>query len=321
MLLLPSRRWVMLYALAAGPLLLLLHPLSFLPCFGLAALAWLTGGEEARLRRTWRGIGLWLLANALARLAWTATGLNEYERGRLEASSAINYLFPETLAQHLMLAAVVAGILLTAWALRMEPSAVTAHDRLARLTRGALALTLMAAIWVGAELLLGRGVVLKSAATFGVGLIAMAAFSWLVLRERGRRPPHPNGAMLGPLLCGVAILVLLLAKSSAWWTATRSLQNIVASSDVPCIPFGEDEPFGLQWPWMAIVDDWAAPFTALTTRAFVQRMDGQGSQPIALLLKDDRCGLLRETGEVMFTSWKRGPFEQVDRAFGPLRRP
>jgi hypothetical protein len=322
MLLLPGRRWVMAYGLAVGPLLLLLHPLAFLPCFGLALLALLVGDDDAGLTRTWRRIGLWLVGNGLLRLLWTAVGLNEYERGRLNTSSALNYLLTETLAQHLLVAAVLIAVLLAAGALAMKSEVSSGASRRTRLPTTASAAALVVSVWVGAELVLGYGVALKSAVTFGIGLLAMTVVAWLVMTRR-----VPTQEATGPptampiLLCGVAILVLLLAKSTAWWTATRSLQNIVASSEAPCIRFDQDEPYALQWPWMNIVDDWAVPFTALAVRPFVSDPTGRRWQPVALLLKGDRCDLLRRTGEVRFTGWSSKPFEEVDRAFGPLRRP
>jgi hypothetical protein len=320
MILVPGRGWVKAYAVAAGPLLLLLHPLAFLLCFGLALLAWLIGRRDSGLAPTWRRIGLWLLASGAARLLWTALGLNAYERGRLNAASALNYVLTESLAQHLLLATILIAMAAAAWVPAARQGDFAGTERRDRLLALVLAAALAGSIWVGAELVLGLGIVLKSAATFGVGLLAMAALAWLMLR--GRASAH-SGSLpaLTPLLCGVAILVLLLAKSTAWWTATRSLQNLIASSDAACIRFGADEPYGLQWPWMSAVDDWATPFTALATRPFVPTSEGAGYQPVALLLSGDRCELLGRTGEVRLTGWMSTPFEVVDAAFGPLRRP
>jgi hypothetical protein len=320
MILIPGRGWVKAYAVAAGPLLLLLHPLAFMLCFGLALLAWLTGRRASGLQPTWQRIGLWLLASGAARLLWTAFGLNAYERGRLNPSSALNYLLTETLAQHLLLATILLAVLAAPWVLAARQGDVAGVERRGRLLTLVVGAALAGAIWVGMELVLGQGVVLKSAATFGTGVLAMAAVSWLMLRGRAA-PPAGSLPALIQLLCGVAILVLLLAKSTAWWTATRSLQNLVASSEAACIRFGAGEPYGLQWPWMSVVDDWATPFTALATRPFVPSVDGTGPQPVALLLAGDRCELLRRTDEVRFTGWMSRPFEVVDGAFGPLRRP
>jgi hypothetical protein len=321
MLVLPARRWVVAYALASGPLLLFLHPLAFLLCFGLALLAWLTGGGDDRARRIWRRVGFWLAAHGVVRLLWTAFGLNVYERGRLNAPSALNYLLAETTAQHLLLLVVAVAILLAARTLPARSAPAAGAEPPVRVAAFATGLLPVGAIWVGAEFVLGEGITLKSAATFAVGLLAMTVVSWLVLTGRAGRCVAHGVPSPAPLLCGVAVLALLLAKSTAWWTATRSLQNIVSGTDATCIAFGPQEPYGLQWPWMRIVDDWATPFTALATRPFVPNLDGRGPQPVALLLSRDGCELLRRTGEVRFTDWLSRPFESVDRAFGPLRRP
>jgi hypothetical protein len=75
MLLLPKRRWVMVLAIAWGPLLLLLHPMTFIFSVGLGLVAWLLSRESGdwvasvavKERRVWRRIGLWLVANGLVR--------------------------------------------------------------------------------------------------------------------------------------------------------------------------------------------------------------------------------------------------------------
>jgi hypothetical protein len=106
----------------------------------------------------------------------------------------------------------------------------------------------------------------------------------------------------------------MLAKSSAWWTATRGLQNVMVESEDACIEFGPQQPFGLQWPWMAVVDDWATPMNAL---AFRPR--GGARWPIALLLPYDGCRVLEETGVAHLTSWLERPWTVLDAVFGPLR--
>jgi len=323
MLLLPQRRWVLGVAIAWGPLLLLLHPLTFIFCFGLALLAWLVSrapcaqiGTTERI--AWRWIGLWLVANGLARVAWTAFGLNDYERGRLEPSNALSYLFGETTAQHLLIGILVCVTLFSAWMLR--PCQRPAQS--ARVLLLLLWSALLVSGWVSAEFLLGQGIVLKSAMTLAVGLLGMAAVTWLLPRwEAGR------GALCGGLparavrLLGVALLMLLLARSSAWWTGVRGLQDIVASSDAACIRFGADEPYSLQWPWMVITDSWSTPFTALVTRPFVPTPEGDRPQPIAVMLKHDGCEQLLATGILRLPVGIGLPFEAVDAVLGPLRRP
>lgn len=322
MLFLPERRWVMAAAIACGPLFLLLHPIAFVLCFGLGAVAWLLArprsiGLDASARLRWRRIGYWLLANGLARVAWSAVGLNDYERGRLEPSNALNYLFADSVAQHLLLVALVGAILAASWTLYRCP----------RSTRGARVLMLLSllalllSIWVGAELLRGHGIALKSAITLAVGLLGMAALTLLVLRREAGRGTTCNslpGAAVR--LLGVALLIMLTAKSSAWWTGVRGLQDLVASSEQACIPFGADQPYSLQWPWMVITDAWSTPFTALVTRPFVPSGEN-GFQPVAVLLSLDGCELLHATGVLYLPIGVELPFERVDAAFGPLRRP
>lgn len=323
MLLLPERRWVMAVASAWAPLMLMLHPLAFILCFGLAAVAWLLSRQgreriDARGRIAWRRIGLWLAANGLARLAWTALALNAYERGRLEPSSALNYLFGETTAQHLLIGILVLATLLSFRALHRarEPAS---RSRLLVIT---LWLALLSSCWVGAHFVLGQGIVLKSVITVAVALLGMVAVTLLVL-QREADPTRARGRVPSAAvrLAGVALLTLLLAKSSAWWTGIRGLQDIVASSDTPCIRLGADEPYSLQWPWMRVTDGWATPFTALVTRPFVPGRDGAGPHPVAVMLDKDGCERLRATGEVRLPADTRIPFERLNAAFGPLRRP
>ncbi|MCF7979450.1 MAG: hypothetical protein K9L82_15860 [Chromatiaceae bacterium] len=374
MLLLPQRRWVMALAIGWGPLLLLLHPLTFIFCFGLGLVAWLlswgagnwVASVAVKERLVWRRIGLWLVANGLARVAWTAFGLNDYERGRLNPSSALGYLFGETVAQHLLIAMLVCLTLLCFWVLHRRQLPSWASRALLLL----LWLVLLIAAWVSAEYLLGEGIVLKSAMTLGVGLLGMAAVTWLVLqgdagrslqKEAGRGVAREAGQSIqrkagqgmqreagqgvqrktepgmqketgqsaagskrpstAMHMLGVALLMLLMAKSSAWWTGVRGLQDMVASSDTACIPFGDNEPYSLQWPWMVITDSWPTPFTALVTRPFVPTSEDGEFQPIAVMLKHDGCEQLRATGMLHLPVGVSLPFEAVDAALGPLRRP
>lgn len=323
MLLLPGHRRVMALAVAWGPLLLLLHPLAFVFCFGLAGVAWLIAGQgrertDPGARIAWRRIAVWLAANGLVRLLWTALGLNDYERGRLNPSSALNYVLGETPAQHLLVALLILATLLALWTLLRSRARTGGARRLVTV----LSLALPVTLWVGGEFILGRGIVLKSAITVGVGLLGMASVVLLVLTRRDL--PTLACARVPATavrLAGIALLALLLAKSSAWLTGVRGLQDIVADTDAACIGFGADAPYSLQWPWMAIVDEWSAPLTALVTRPFVPRADGAGFQPVAIMLKRDGCAVLQATGEARLPADTRISFERLNAAFGPLRPP
>jgi hypothetical protein len=347
MLLVPQRRWVLVLAVAWGPLLLFLHPLAFIFCFGLGLVAWLLSREsgdrlDTKGRILWRRIGVWLVANGVARIAWTSIGLNDYERGRLQPSSALGYLFGESIAQHLLIAVLVCVTLIGFWMLHRPQRSVW----VSRALRLLLWPMMMVAAWVSVEYLRGEGIVLKSAMTLGVGVLGMAVVTGLVLRrEAGLSSQQELGhglqretrrsvqaeagrSALGSKLpsaalrvLGVTLLMLLMAKSSAWWTGVRGLQDIVASSDAACIHFGDNEPYSLQWPWMVITDSWPTPFTALVTRPFVPTAEDGQFQPIALMLAHDGCEELRATGVVRLPIGIELPFERVDAVFGSLRRP
>jgi hypothetical protein len=335
MLLLPTWRWVMALAIASGPFLLLLHPLAFVFCFGLGLLAWSlawsptwspnwsqTGRRSEPIAtappRAWRHIALWLGANGLARLLWTTLGLNDYERGRLNPSSAVNYMLTETIAQHVLVALLILTTLLALWTLRRDPD----PSGRAPMLVATLWLTLLTAVWVSGEYILGIGIVLKSAITVGVGVLGMLCVSLMLLGQDGARArAGGRGSAMAIRLAGAALLTMLLAKSSAWHTGVRGLQDIVASSDSACIRFAADAPYSLQWPWMAITDAWSAPVTALVTRPFVPDADGSGFQPVAMLLKGDGCEVLQATGEARLPADTQISFERLDAAFGPLRPP
>jgi hypothetical protein len=347
--LMPDRPWVRVFAFVTAPLLLALHPMAFVLAFALALAALLVawqqpaypGARQSASANPWRWLALWLALNGLLRLLWTAFGINAYERGVLSDAGMVHYLLPETLAQSLLLLfASCAGLIFVAdrlllgatkrhsWALRA--AAAGAHWWLAL----CCALLLLAALAVSVEFVLGDGIKLKAAATFVVavllmGLAFLAASAPLrsaLAGSIGLQPAAPDTARadagLWPFpLVMAAILLLVLAKSSAWWTATRGLQDTVADSSGPCIAFAVDRPFGLQWPWMSSVDDWVAPINALAFRPRIPRADGQGIEPIALLLPGDGCRLLDATGEAHFTDWMHRPWTLLDQRFGPLRRP
>jgi hypothetical protein len=323
MLLLPGRRWVLAMAVASGPLLLLLHPLAFVFCFGLGLVAWRLAGQPnaalaSPMRLAWRRIALWLAAQGVLRLLWTSVGLNAYERGRLNPPSALNYVLGETPAQHLLVVLLMLTTLLALWTLHRGRH----RAQRSRWLVVTLWLALLTSVWVSGEFVLGRGIVLKSAVTVAVGLFGMLAVVLLLL-GRAATPTAIQSRMLRKAvrLAGVGLLILLVAKASAWHTGVRGIQDIVASADEACIRFDVDEPYSLQWPWMAIIDDWSAPVTALVTRPFVPAPNGIGSQPVAVMLKRDGCKLYEATGEAHLPADTRISFARLDAAFGPLRPP
>jgi hypothetical protein len=318
MLLLWTRPWVRAGAIGAGPFLLLLHPLAFLYCLGLAALAGLIAWRHAESRGSWRRIGLWLALCGLIRLVWTTVGLNEYERGRLTPVGATQYILANTPAHHVLIIVLALATLIAVWALRHAADSGTGGRALAAIWM----LGLAGSIWVGGELVLGSGVTLKSAVTLVVPALGMLAVTMLLLPRPAQAPAaRPAGSPAPMLLAGAAILVLVLAKSSAWWTGSRMLQDIVSSGDQPCIRFDGGHPYSLQWSWMRVVDEWSTPFTALVARPFVPDPDGAGAQLVALLLRGDGCEALRSSGLVQLPDGVFQPFPAVDAAFGPLRQP
>jgi hypothetical protein len=323
MLLAPQRFWTRAYASIAAPMLVALHPLAFLPAFALAwlatALAWL----RPRLRWAWGWLAALLLSAGLVRLLWTITAANRYERGRFQPDSARHYLMTETLGQHLLLGAVLllgvacaAGLLargaVRGWSLRLC---------------GAIAWLLPAIVFlIGLEILNGEGIKLKSGLSFLVGLVLMGLASLVVLAPllSARAGHRKEAAALGgqtriAVLIATCMVTLLLAKSAAWWTATRGLQNLLAEASVDCIQLSASEPFGLQWPWMVIIDDWATPMNALAFRPYRVLQPERGIAPVPLLLRHDRCAIARETGKVYPTSWIAPDLEALDRRFGPLK--
>jgi hypothetical protein len=323
MLLARSRSWTWAYAAIAAPMLAALHPLAFLPAFALALLAAALAWLRPRLRWAWGSLAALFLAAGSFRLAWTIMGANPYERGRLQADSAMNYLMAETLGQHLLLGAVLflgvalaAGMLargaVRAWSLRFS---------------GAFAWLLPAiTVLIGLEILSGEGIKLKSGLSFVVGLVLMGLASAVVLAPLllGRVGKTSvatalNGRARIAALIATCMVTLLLAKSAAWWTATRGLQNLLAEARADCITMSASEPFGLQWPWMAIIDDWATPMNALVFRPYLVLQPDRGIEPVPLLLRHDRCDVARETGKVYATSWIERDIEVVDARFGPLR--
>jgi hypothetical protein len=316
-----------------------------------AAWAWRPGGTVAAagLRWAWLELAAWLLVTGLLRFGWTATGANRYERSNLSGEGAVHYLLPSTAAQDLLLAAaVLIGLLGTL--LLLGRRADRATGRLQVLVQAGPPAALVAlACWVGGEFLFGHGIKLKAALTFvaGLGLMVLAAVTARVLlvragvadgmagagAEGASAPPGaaaarasarspaasvavPRGVPTGWLAApAAAVLILLTAKSAAWWLATHELGRIVAEAQRACIVRTGEEPPSLQWRWMVIVDEWPVAMNAL---AFRPR--APAAPEVSLLLPNDGCEILAATGEARLQSWIVRPWSQLDARFGPLRR-
>jgi hypothetical protein len=225
----------------------------------------------------------------------------------IEPGSAARYLLADTLSQGVLLAWVVVLALLVALRLVVGDGRRGKAERL--LWPGFLLLPIMGVL-VAADILAGEGIKLKAALTFPIALLLMGlavaiAGRPVVADARGIRS-------LGRLVLvgALAITLIATAKSAAWWTATHGLMNATASSEATCLRFGPQEPYALQWPWMAIIDDWATPMNALVFRA---------PWAIPLLLPGEGCRRLEETGQAQLSSWIRRPAAQLEATFGPLR--
>lgn len=310
----PDRRLTWAYGAALGPLLLLLHPLDFLLLATLAGLAGLNARRHARTKPIWLGLAAAFAITGGLRLLWTLLWGNAYERSHGGSSKAAYYLIPDTPTQALLLLLVLTLALALAWALGCPQR--EGGQRLRRgMGLGFLMLPPLATA-IGAGLLVGAGIKLKVGAIFPLSLLLMGLAATLGASWRhhattpalaGRRAlPWRNWLAL----CALAITLTTTARSAAWWTATRGLMNATASSEGDCIPWGPEEPYDLQWPWMAIVDNWTAPMSALIFR---------GPWPIPLLLPRDGCTVLRETGIAHLHPWILYPVPLLEARFGPLR--
>lgn len=309
----PARTGTRLFGWLLAPLLVLLHPLTFVLAAALGVLAVVVARADARHARTWSRLALAFGVAALLRLGWTWLGANDYERSLVAPEAAVGYLLPGTLAQGLLLAWTLALALLVA----ASPSIATwtGHRAIVQrlLALGFLALPIIG-VMVAADILAGEGIKLKVAIIYPLALTLMAVTFAMVRVGHGsaqvgaRRPPPRLAASM--LVAALSIALIGTAKAAAWWTATHGLMNVTASVEVECLPFGPEEPYGLQWPWMAIIDDWATPMNALMFRA---------PWPIPLLLPKDGCARLRETGRVHFTSWISRPAVRIEARFGPFR--
>lgn len=306
---------------ASGPLLVLLHPVSVAALLLLAFAAAAMRRLDPSSRRAWTVLGAWFLVCAGTRMLISLAGVSDYESSHLAGQGAVWYLLTQTWAQHGLLLAVT-GIALLA-----------AREALASSTRvllagwsGWIAMVVIAALTLlwSTDILWGHGIRLKSGVTFVVSLLLLGcalvvAMGW---RARGPRPRTIATGWAAPLLaCLLGVAVLTGVKTAAWWTATRGLQNVISDSTGPCLRHSPHEPFGLQWPWMVIVDEWNAPMNALLFRPGYREPGASGLAPIPVLLPDDGCARLPQTGLAYMTPWLPVPWERLDRLFGPLRPP
>lgn len=313
----PHRRITWISGAALAPLLLLLHPLAFLLLFALATLAWLNARRHPGVGAHWRRLRAVLVAAGALRLLWTLAGANAYERGYQEITEAAYYLMADTATKSLLLVLVLTLGLLLALALDQQARG-WARWAGRGLGLGFLLVPLVAMV-LGGEFLAGGGIKLKVGAVYPLGLLLMgltvatAGVAEGDAQSAGGVPGRGHRALpCGSWLCACALAMVLVtsAKSAAWWTATRGLINTTASSELACIHLGPEEPYGLQWPWMAIVDNWTAPMAALIYR---------GPWPIPLLLPGDGCALLERTGLARLHPWIRYPRADLESRFGPLR--
>jgi hypothetical protein len=316
-LLYPERALTLAYGFVLAAVLVFLHPLAFTAAALLALLALIIARRGVALdTQRWYWLAGWFALAALVRFAWTVTGLNTYERGRLAPEAAAGYLLPATDLQLGLLIGI--GLLGLGWTLLVAAPRQPWRGRLTALLGLTGWLLPLAALGIGAGFLFGEGIRLKVGLGFvlGLGLMVLAALAVFAAERRTLPSPAVRGRALRQLIASAtaAILLLAAARSVAWWTATHGLANLTASSTEICIPFGPDEPYAMQWPWMSIIDDWASPFNALVFRG------DPGLGPIALLLKHDGCTQLAETGIVHFPGWVSVPFPALEARFGPLRR-
>lgn len=316
----PAARLTWVYGLALGVLLPLLHPMGFALLFALAGLAWLLAALGGPVRGRFRVLIGWFAAAGALRLAWTLLAATGYERGHFEAGGAAHYLLPTNEAQALLILTVlVLGAALAALIAGPGPATSLgpggARQAAARILGWGAWLLPVLAVWLGSEWLAGIGIKLKVGSVFPAALLLMGLAVVCGLSARGEPRQRVLPGVPWPRVlqaCAIAILLLTLAKASAWWTATRGLITVTSDSQASCVQFAPEEPPGLQWPWMAIIDNWTTPLAALVYRA---------PGPVPLLLPGDGCARLAATGVAHLDSWIQRPFDRLTEAFGPLRAP
>lgn len=329
----PNRSVTWVYGLVVAPTLVFLHPFAFAVLILLGFMAWKVGRRADVKRGPWARMAALFTGLGLARLLWSAVGLNEYERSRLQLDSAINYLFPDTWAQNWLLVAVVLAAV--ALAIRpghrsgsdpradsgpaAEPPAASVERVLPGSRRSGLRawvtwLTCVAVAVLGlavaVEVSAGEGVELKSGVTFFLALFLMAIAFFSGTRADGPRSPRQSAILY--LLFAATTVTMASAKASIWSQSTVGLMEALANAPEACVPFGPEQPPGLQYPYMTPVDNWTAPMNALVFRA---------AHPIPLLLPNDGCQKLADTGIAYLTPWFGRPRLSLEHRFGPLRHP
>jgi hypothetical protein len=310
----PNRRLTLTYGAILAPLLLLLHPLGFALAGFLCLVALMNARSDRAIdhiwTRAWSGLAAAFAVSALLRMISTLIGATGYERSLAEPDAAVRYLLPETLSQGVLVSwVVVSGVLAglslcSGWGRGRR----VAESRL--LWPAFLLLPLMG-VAVGVDILFGEGIKLKAGLILPVALLLMGLAVGIAGRPSARTdvPRIPRLARL-VVVAALTIVLLGTAKSAAWWTATHGLMNATASTETNCLAFGPEEPYALQWPWMAIIDDWATPMNALVFRP---------PWAIPLLLPGDGCRRLEETGLAHLASWIQRPAARLEARFGPLR--
>jgi hypothetical protein len=310
----PNRHLTLTYGAILAPLLLLLHPLGFALAGFLSLVALLNARCDRAIDRIWTrawiGLAAAFAVSAVLRMISTLIGATGYERSLAEPDAAVRYLLPETLSQGLLLTWVaVSGVLA---ALSLAPG-LRRGSRIAesRLLWPAFLLLPLVGVPVALDILSGEGIKLKAGLILPLALLLMGLAVGIAWRPSALAD-LPGIRRLGRLVVVAALTVALLgtAKSAAWWTATHGLMNATASTETTCLAFGPEEPYALQWPWMAIIDDWATPMNALVFRP---------PWAIPLLLPGDGCRRLEETGQAHLASWIQRPAAQLEASFGPLR--
>jgi hypothetical protein len=204
---------------------------------GCAALACISGPFDVPSRpcgtRLWRALASWFLLCTGTRLVLSLSGVSGYESSHLAGDGALWYLLTRTAAQHAILASVlVVGLLAASGAILSSPRPGTLFGWIA-----ALLILVLVFLW-GQDVLWGRGLRLKSGITFVVSLLLLACALLVAIRRRlsgGLPQGTVHGWAPALLVSLIAVSCLVGVKTTAWWTASRGLQNVISDSFGPCI--------------------------------------------------------------------------------------